>query len=451
MGAYTLQTGWQHWPDRPTEVSEEAGYMRVIRGVPACIVLALLVILLSPLSPVTAGAAPKAAGSGLLELRNSHVEFSPDGNGRKDRARYRFALRRTATVTVTVRTYAGPGDYPVVRGPVRLGKLGHGRHAWSWDGQRQGGGVVADGYYVVRFVASRQTREGRRIARSTGSAHVDTSIAPGTLQVSQDTVHPTATVIDDAIVFTYTEDGYSGHYAEEAEPFTVRLEIRDAVGRTVLDRRVPVLATDVRQTTWYAHRTGGGVLPVGRYLARVSVEDRARNRRILDSYVDVDHRQLVEQVTDVGPFAASNYPTYDPPCYANGCGDPQYTPCSPVASDRFAQGLSFRSCEPSEVGSAETFRGYAPTDGLGPRDQYRIVATGGPTEPGEVDQGRLNGTPTPPGDGTTTSAWSDLNFEDHMYVRLGHDPIRWSFWAPEGNSYDVATFAVEYKHYVPVH
>jgi N,N-dimethylformamidase beta subunit-like protein/flagellar hook capping protein FlgD len=80
--------------------------------------------------------------------------FSPNGDGRKDRARISFFLPKGDLVTVDV--VDAEGDR--VRRLVDGRSLRRGRHVYSWNGRADDGTVPPDGTYYVRVTLRRQGR-----------------------------------------------------------------------------------------------------------------------------------------------------------------------------------------------------------------------------------------------------------------------------------------------------
>src|SRR4051812_46229656 len=92
---------------------------------------------------------PTSASAGVTGDRSHLVttpffgpDFSPNGDGMKDRSRLRFTLGERADVDVTVRR-----DGAVLLRRA-LGRLDPGRHQWVWGGRQAHHRVVADGYYT---------------------------------------------------------------------------------------------------------------------------------------------------------------------------------------------------------------------------------------------------------------------------------------------------------------
>ena len=422
--------------------------MRLVSEAIATTVLAVLVSTLTGGLSGTAGAstdpAPGAsahrapAARPLIEpAKVNTTYFSPNGDRRLDRAHIRFTLTRSARVRVTVRD-----DGATVRGPVRLGTLSRGRHVWRWDGRTDGGAVAADQDYRVDLKAVTRTRT------QTTKTHavVDTVRPRGQLVSSRPTVFPQATVVDDHARLVWVVNGWNPweeeFFPEDDQRVRVQVEIGTPRGDVVWRRTVRNEYTP--SFDWYAKRDGRA-LPTGRYLARVTVTDQAGNRRRASHDLWVSHAQLAEETwTTTMPAGQTGH--YDP--YFGGCNGCTET-CSPEASERFDDGLSFRPC-PSTSGWATIGRfGSDVPFPEAPVDSFRVTATGGPTTPGGSDRGGIAGTPTNPGDASTTTPWRPVHLTSHPFLPDQDRPAIWTFSTSESNSYDVATFTLEYRHYVP--
>ena len=61
----------------------------------------------------------------------------------------------------------------------------------------------------------------------------------------------------------------------------------------------------------------------------------------------------------------------------------------------------------------------------------------------------LDGVTLGPGDATATTPWTKVDLTHYAYLPDAEQPVRWGFSTTDGNDYDVATFTVEYRHYVP--
>ncbi len=85
-----------------------------------------------------------------------------------------------------------------------------------------------------------------------------------------------------------------------------------------------------------------------------------------------------------------------------------------------------------------------------PVDSYRVTVSGGPPDPGGPGIGHLDGVVVGPGDATATTPWRQVDLTHYAYLPDASSPIFWGFSTSEGNDYDVASFTVEYRHYVPV-
>ena len=182
----------------------------------------------------------------------------------------------------------------------------------------------------------------------------------------------------------------------------------------------------------------------------MTVTDGAGNRRHAETDLRVSHAQLVEEVWTSTMAAAkagwSDYYAGDPGCL--GC----YDTCLPVASERFPDGLSFRPCaNPFMAGWAQgAHLGIDVPFAAAPVDHFRVTASGGPTTPGSGDVGYLDGITVGPGDASATTPWSAVDLVSEPFLPDRNRPAYWSFRTDASTSYDVATFSVDYRHYVPV-
>lgn len=403
-------------------------------------ILTMLLVTLAVLVPqpsVTSAAVEESSSirAPLIESTSDEVAFSPNGDRRLDTARVGFSLERSARAWAIVRSHR-----QLVYGPVRLGSLAAGRHTWQWDGRGNGGRRVPDGEYSIVLQAKRQGLA----AKDRLTAVVDTSRPKGRLASTRTTIFPRAVQVADRVQLIFLEAAWRGVFDEtfDSEGIRVRFRIRDESGRVVAQHTSPTYTTP--KFVWSGHRRDGGVVRAGEYVARVLVTDLAGNRRTYRQQLTVSPAQLVEQ-TWAQTMAAAQTSTYEP--FFGGCNG-CYDYCDPVASDRFASGLSFRPCVlPWQYGTVGFFRSDVPFEAA-PVDSYRVTASGGPTTTGSADQGRVQGIPTAPGDASTSTPWLKVKLDDHPYLKHG-SPMAWSFDTDRANSYDVATFTVEYRHYVP--
>jgi hypothetical protein len=407
--------------------------------------VAALLVASGALAPATVVQTSVAAASPapLIRTDPGRIHFSPNGDGRKDVGRVGFRLARAAEVSVLVRQRSR-----LVRGPVSLGVLRAGHHSWRWLGRGNAGRVVRDGAYRVLI---RATDHGTtKQARTT--AVVKTVGDRGKLVSTRPIVYPRATVVDDHVRVSYLRKGWNqeadayGDTGVIAAPNSLRatIEIRDPDGHVVRRQR---FANDYTPSIdWYATK-GGRPLPSGRYVARVAVTDPAGNRTSARLPLTVSPAQLVEEswtTTLAAGDIAGFDPNYDPGC--NGCGEG----CGPTPSARFPGGESFGPCDAYGY-HPPTFRYYG-TDvpfAEAPIDSYRITATGGPTTAGATDVGWLDTVQTAPGDGSTAGSWRVVDLEGGPFLPRLDTPVTWLFATEYPNSYDVASFTVEYRHYVP--
>ena len=378
----------------------------------------------------------------LIQTLSTRLDLSPDHDGRRDGARGRYMLSSRARVSASVWH-----DGSRVRGPVRLGPRAAGRHAWTWDGRDNAGHVVDEGSYTVRLLARGRSRtQAARLA-----AVVDTTPPRGSVRTSRPTVHPRATSTRDRVQLVFLTRGWNAFDAEFGDRTIkrTRLEIRNARGRLVFASSRQGGYTP--RFSWTARTSAGTPLPSGEYVARITVTDLAGNRRHWDRGLAVSDAGLAPAVwtTTVPASQAMSYDAYYGGC--NGCGDF----CDPIPSGRYPGGLSFAPCASAFTGwSARYFSTSTPFEPA-PVDRYRITATEGPGTPGGDDTARLvvgeRAGVEMTGDASTVSPW--------MRVRLGHQPNLPTFDRPvlwyagtspgTGDTYDVASFTIEYQYFVP--
>jgi flagellar hook assembly protein FlgD len=381
--------------------------------------------------------ADAAAWNGLLTLHDWGMVVSPNGDGVHDTGQITFDLARRAHVWVTVVS----GHLAVTHDD--LGQLGPGRHPWSWGGRRDDGTRAPDGYYSLVVRSS----TGRKPDQDLGMAKVDTTNT-GQIAYGRWTVYPRARVVHDAVQITFVETGWVPSYGDLGQERTV-LRVLDPRGRLV--HRAAVRRAYTPTFVWDGRRDDGKVADDGRYEARVTTVDYAGNRWEQDVTLNVSSKQLRMKVSTWTLAAAdetSYVPDYDG---CNGCG----VICDPVSSDRFPGGLSFRPCTSPYIFWAGADDVDTSPEAPAPVDSYRVTVTGGPTTPGTADTGYLyvagrTTTTTPVGDGSATSPWARVRLAEHPFLPNGSHPVHWTFRTDKPSSYDVATFTVDYRYYVPV-
>jgi hypothetical protein len=407
------------------------------RGAAAIAILATALVAGSLSAPPAIADRQAAASRPLIKPAATETQyFSPNGDRRQDRAGIAFKLTTRAKVKAVVKD-----DGVRLRGPVRLGKLAKGRHVWKWDGRTNSGKVVSDGSYRVVLTA---VHEGRR-QKITSYVAADTDRPDGRLISSRPSVYPKATIVDDHVRLHWVLDGWNPwdeeFFPEDDQPAKVQLRITSRFGDVVWRRTKRNDYTPVFD--WYGVRNGKA-LRAGRYTARVTVTDEAGNRRRDSVDLSVSHKQLLEQ-TWTTTIRAGQAQTYVP--HFGGCNGCPET-CGPAPSERFADGLSFRPCPPTTGWATIGYFGADVPLPEAPVDTYRITAAGGPTTPGGADEGSLLGS-VAAGEGTTTTSWFRVQNTGHPYLPQQDRPVIWRFSTSGSNSYDVATFTIDYHYYLP--
>src|SRR5207248_2664819 len=137
---------------RPSILRARRGYLAPVSSA----ALARAVFALLVLATVAAFFVTQRLKSGQPVVKRLALQryFSPNGDGRKDRARISFFLPKGDLVTVDV--VDGEGDR--VRRMVDGRSLRRGRHVYSWNGRADDGTVPPDGTYYVRVTLRRQGR-----------------------------------------------------------------------------------------------------------------------------------------------------------------------------------------------------------------------------------------------------------------------------------------------------
>jgi hypothetical protein len=396
-----------------------------------------------------------------MVLRADTLVFSPNGDGRQDRARYTVKLRKRAKVTIKV---LGPQG-ELVRGPVRLGRHRAGTKVrWSWNGRDNDGRRVPDtpDYTQRHTVVAKAKPRGGKAVTDEQEVTVDTTFA-ATLVSNFDDVYPRSTEVTDRVRFGVVE----------YHPFRKRkatLQIRRAGGKVVLSktaiwtRRIDGRFPVEFPVAWNGRDGEGKVLPPGRYVARVKGQDHVGNRGTSTRVpITVSASRLTEATAtiDVSP-AASRIP-YDPceSSTANGCGD--FPPCGdvvdstayPAATDPGA--LSYRSesgCGTST--SQDRAIGWhalpRPPDSARGATLVAVSMRGKPTNPGESDVAVLQG--------NDTSATSPATTEESTTTVGGTSTVtpqdlvdggraRWTVTTYGEDWFDVASFRVTYRFLTP--
>lgn len=428
--------------------------------------LAALVLSAAPalsLSPVEAaspvGQAPAAAAKSWLSVKGP-TGFSPDGDGRKDKARFKVKVKKRAKVTVRV-VRAGK----VVRGPIKLGKRKAGStKSWAWNGKNSKGKRVSDNKYKVK-VAARSLKTGKRVVVR-HDVWVDTLLklpAGARLRSSDDTVYPRTTVTRDRIKFWLKGD--------VAVPADARgtLVIRTPKGRKLAE----ISSGEWDNTEWYegpaegtwdGRRANGALLDGGKYSGDVKVRLRAEDfsgnvAQTPAITIHVSAKPLVPKTAQLS--IAAQETDYTPtlrdcgPASGEGCGE--YFPCgSVVPSTRpdMLLGLTYKAvaCPDSPRRNFAVARHFLdlPADAVRGGAAVSVTMHGRPTNEGEFDTASLwmDGSATVVSDASTgeSATTATSSTEDARLDWFGR-PM-WTVYAYDDASYDVSRFDVTYKYLV---
>lgn len=431
------------------------------------VLAAALTVVLSPALVVVSGTASEAAQARVPRPLPVTVEgprsFSPNGDGKADKARFTLHVEKRAQIKVKVLWRTGNGVERAV-GPFRLGEHRSGETVrWTWTGRTDAGKrVPKDGCCSVRIVATTYSGRVQVVQRS---LEIDNVFTPKVLAAHDDTVYPRTTVAHDRVWFGL-------RYPDGVNPVFCGLQCPDAMRTGTLRITKPggdvVYSSGERrwraragyQVAWDGTDRHGKRVPAGTYYARVRSTDAAENsgqtRRIP---IQVSDERLVVTTGTVTVSAAqANYP-YNPCANstANGCGD--FPDCgSIVASTAYTDpgALSYRSstaCSTDSVRqrvfavhnlerSVQTPRGLVVS---------QVTMRGKPTVAGESDTARLGVTGASVlSSATTAEALTTATATPVDPQTLVLAPTTgWSVITTGDDSYDVADFTVEYTYLTP--
>ena len=368
------------------------------------------------------------------DAEHSDHFVSPNGDGRQDRLRIGYDVEQSARVRAVLSSREPrSGDVTVVD-TFRLGRQTAGHHTWTWS-PAQGSARPADGSYSVTLIAvPLAQRPGK--GRVTVPVTVDTVEPDATSKRSRTTVYPSTTLFADEIRFQFGED---------VSISTLDASVRRPDGvlvRALEPRAVPcvpgdddhLMAGDCAGVRWDGRSTAGVAQPAGSYVLHAIAYDAAGNRTVAETPLTVSGQPLVEHTKSTTLPAAQWGPG------RTSCSYPGPQICtyhSPVASDRFPGGWSFRS------GSGPADSIYTVEGDTG-HERFRVTATGGPTTPGDLDTAWLSGTQLQ-GDGTFTTPWIPVTLTSTRLMAQGS----WGVRTYGGNDYDVASYTVEQTYFAP--
>ncbi|MFC4782878.1 FlgD immunoglobulin-like domain containing protein [Nocardioides sp. MAHUQ-72] len=222
------------------------------------------------LAPVITSAAPST--------------FSPNGDGRKDTTEVSYRLDSAQSVAWRVLNRSGQ----TVRGPVELGTLGAGSHAWKFNGRNDAGSVLGDGAYTVRLETTR-TVGGTEVSGSAErTVEIDrTAPLARRMRATPRTFYP-------------VKDGYRDKatvktdLSEDVQ--SLRAEVVDARGRRVRTIDSGAQRRGTRTLVWDGRSNSGARVTAGRYGVRLTLRDAAGNQTVTDSKsLVVSDKRLVKR------------------------------------------------------------------------------------------------------------------------------------------------------------
>jgi flagellar hook assembly protein FlgD len=398
-----------------------------------------------------------AGSTAAVTVDGWHV-FSPNGDHRKDSARFALKLTRRAKVTVTV-IRRNLARTVVVRD--RLGYLRAGTHAWTWGGRKDNGRRAGDGYFNVVVTAKVAGSDVVRKARTW--TQIDTVYVAGKVVANGTTLYPHTTVVHDQAWF--------GNATNDTRMATGSLVVTDDVGREVFrdtQRFWPRQEAKYHLVVaWDGRNQQGRVVRAGHYWVRIVGTDKAGNTGRTPRYgVDVSATPLIEATASVTvtPKSTRQGPEGVGPCDYRGpqdCGI--WKPCGEVVdSTTFTEpgSLSYRSSSTCPDSWNPHIAVGSHVLALDPAAMPRGVRTvevsmvGGPTTAGEPDQGYLWGqwSSQSTASGPDTSVHETSTGTATSLLPPNAQPVTQATWHVEtrgDDAYDVKSFTVAYTYLTP--
>ena len=294
------------------------------------------------------------------------------------------------------------------------------------------------------------------------SSRVDTVYEPGAVQVNSATVYPTTTLVRDQIWFRNDISGGSDSLTRGT------LRITTSGGKVVLNQLERTWPTGAfYDLPWYARDEADQPLDPGRYWARIIGTDRAGNTgRSSALPVVVSGAALVEASgsSTVTPADSKLGPVVCGRFSGNDCG--VWSPCGSVlASSAYAVpgALSYRSsttCTDTAWHPHVAYAGHTMAPGEdAPRGftSARVSMRGKPTVDGETDTAKLSiyGTAYADPAAVSSAAVTGESVTSTAFKAQppGHPStipgIYWSVATSGEDSYDVASFTLDYTYLTP--
>jgi flagellar hook assembly protein FlgD len=391
------------------------------------------------------------------------ARFSPNGDGRGDRPSMVYTLGRRSQVVATVRN----ADKRVIR-IVHLGKRPRGESVWTWNAKNKRGRAVTNGVYTIRFAATSvvpRKHPQRKPVRGKATVVAEASttftnvskFSPGpvapVISTNVPTIYPDTTFFTDALRWSVSEISLAD---DESVRTLGQTSILAPDGSVVWTHQG---AGSAFLRTWTGTYQDGSRVPNGTYTISTTWQDAFGNRAVDTEPVTVAAGSLVEHHTTTTLAAADALVADTPTAPYDSCiadrhgGRTCARVCPPVASERFAGGLSMRRYADCDVAAYGSFVLDTSIDRLDPvRDIVRISATGGPTTPGGKGWANLKNAwaieaTTPAGDGTTTIETFRASTRSASFSVVSPSSISWTMLNP--TTYDVAEFTVDVWHYTP--
>jgi flagellar hook assembly protein FlgD len=366
--------------------------------------------------------------------------FSPNGDGHLDTTTIGYRLDSAVKVTWRVTTRGGK----TVRGPIRIGTVSAGQHAVTFNGKTNGGKYLTSGGYIVRFDTS------KAIDGATLTGHAEHAVLVDTTAPKASRVHASPRTFYPAHDNYRDNTTITVHTSEATR--SAQLRVLNAAGHQVAKITAKTSARGIRHLTWNG-KTGGRMLPAGRYSYQVALTDQIWNTSVSKRYpVEISDKKLVRKS---GTQTIGNLKRNHNKALIGGCSRIEYPARDGSAWKGSLSYLSnYAICfDPSDT-ELLAFTRHQVT--LPPAVRYgtvRVTTYGGRSVPGFPDIGVVlyeNKS------GDITSKGGILKAADgwHAGSRVagadfaqGHK-LQWWAGTTDSNFYDIRSFRVSYSYYL---
>jgi flagellar hook assembly protein FlgD len=371
--------------------------------------------------------------------RVAPTPFSPNGDGRKDKAVVDYRLDVPHKVRWEVLNAGGK----IVAGPRALGTQSAGSHTLTFDGTGKHGATLRSGSYVIRLLTSRVVSGGTITGAAEGGVRIDLAKPRAT--------SPTAR----PHTFYPVRDHYLDHArisSRLSEPLdSLRWQILNGSGHTV---RTLSQGRDLKgrvHVTWNGRDAGHRVVASGSYRIRLVMRDVAGNAgQSKWGSVQVSGKHLEKH-----SFSTSMAPHKNTVGTAIGACSEVLYPARSNWPDSYTYASNYHVCfDPTTKQDLAFTRHVVKVPGAARYGQVRVDAYGQRTVPGFPDHGFLF-YETKTKDITSHGGTLAPGLGWHKGDRIGaegfvnsHHQFHWWAGTAGGAYYDIKSFRVTLSYFL---